>query len=58
MGRSNTLKMDDKDLQDSILSMLEWIADRDPVRAASLINAYLDEVADEISGGQPKSANG
>ena len=42
----------DQGFQDSILSMLEWLADRDPVRAASLINSYLDDLSEELTGGK------
>jgi hypothetical protein len=48
----------DQGFQDSILSMLEWLADRDPVRAASLINAYLDDLSDELGGSKRGMARG
>jgi hypothetical protein len=34
--------------QDKLLGMLEWLADKDPVRAARLIGEYLDDLAEEI----------
>lgn len=34
--------------QDKLLGMLEWLADKDPVRAARLIGDYLDDLADEL----------
>ena len=34
--------------QDKLLGMLEWLADKDPVRAARLIGDYLDELAEEL----------
>jgi len=36
--------------QDKLLGMLEWLADKDPVRAARLIGDYLDELAVEMDG--------
>lgn len=34
--------------QDKLLGMLEWLADKDPVRAARLIGDYLDDLAEEM----------
>lgn len=34
--------------QDKLLGMLEWLADKDPVRAARLIGDYLDDLAVEL----------
>lgn len=34
--------------QDKLLGMLEWLADKDPVRAARLIGDYLDDLASEL----------
>jgi len=36
--------------QDKLFSMLEWLADKDPVKAARLIGEYLDELAVEMDG--------
>ncbi len=36
--------------QDKLLGMLEWLADKDPVKAARLIGEYLDELAVEMDG--------
>lgn len=55
MNRSNknsVKESGDQGFQESILSMLEWLADRDPIKAASLINAYLDELSNELGGAQ------
>lgn len=40
----------DGGFQTNVLSLLEWLADRDPSRAATLINEYLDELAEEMGG--------
>jgi len=54
LGTQNTNAEQNSDagFQGSVLAMLEWLADRDPIRAASIINDYLDELAEEMSGGQ------
>lgn len=43
----------DKGFQDRLMGMLEWLADKDPVRAARLIGDYLDDLTEEL--GAPKS---
>ncbi len=39
--------------QDKLLGMLEWLADKDPVRAAKLIGDYLDDLSEEMGGARP-----
>lgn len=36
--------------QEKLLGMLEWLADKDPVRAARLIGDYLDDLSEEMDG--------
>ena len=50
----------DGGFQDRVMGMLEWLADRDPVKAARLIGEYLDDLADELGGSiaPPKPAKG
>jgi hypothetical protein len=57
-GRRESCYDKDQGFQESILSMLEWVADRDPVKAASLINAYLDELAEEMGVPGARAAHG
>jgi hypothetical protein len=35
--------------QERLLGMLEWLADKDPVRAAKLVGQYLDELSEEMA---------
>ncbi len=51
-------KGDDKGFQDRLTSMLAWLADKDPVRAARLIGDYLDDLAEELGPKAPKTAKG
>ena len=55
MAKRRRAEEDDKSFQDRLLSMLEWLADKDPVRAAKLIGEYLDDLAGEMS---PKTPRG
>ena len=48
----------DKRFQDRLTSMLEWLADKDPVRAAKLIGSYLDDLAGELAPKSNKPAKG
>lgn len=48
----------DKRFQDRLTSMLEWLADKDPVRAARLIGSYLDDLAEELAPKSNKPAKG
>jgi len=41
--------------QDKLLGMLEWLADKDPVRAAKLIGEYLDDLSKEMGAKPVKS---
>ena len=47
---------EDAGFQDKLLGMLEWVAERDPVRAARLIGRYLDELAREVEPRHPAPA--
>lgn len=49
---------DDKGFQDRLMGLLEWLADKDPVKAARLIGEYLDELAEELGQVAPKPAKG
>lgn len=49
MAKRRQVKEDDKSFQDRLVSMLEWLADKDPVRAAKLVGEYLDELATELT---------
>jgi len=40
----------DGGFQDRLMGMLEWLADKDPVKAARLIGEYLDDLAEELGG--------
>ncbi|MCC6621546.1 MAG: hypothetical protein IT385_09855 [Deltaproteobacteria bacterium] len=51
MGKQRRVKDDDKSFQDRLLAMLEWLADKDPVRAAKLVSEYLDDLGSELGGG-------
>lgn len=44
---------EDRGFQDRLMGMLEWLADKDPVRAARLIGDYLDDLTEEL--GAPKA---
>jgi hypothetical protein len=57
-GRRDSSSDKDQGFQESILSMLEWVADRDPIKAASLINAYLDELSEEMGVPAARPARG
>ena len=43
--------------QERLMALVEWLADKDPVRAARLIGEYLDDLADEVAN-PPKPAKG
>ncbi len=49
---------DDKGFQDRLMGLLEWLADKDPVRAARLVGDYLDDLAEEMGQGAAKPAKG
>jgi len=49
---------EDKGFQDRLTGLLEWLADRDPVRAARLIGDYLDDLAEEIGSKSVTPAKG
>lgn len=61
MARSRKTKTEQDSeggFQQSILTMLEWLAERDPVRAASIVGAYLDELAEEMGNSPTAAAKG
>jgi hypothetical protein len=49
---------DDQGFQDRLMGMLEWLADKDPVKAARLLREYMDDLADELGPASPKPAKG
>jgi len=44
--------------QDRVIALLEWLADKDPARAASLIGGYLDDLTEELGTTGPTRAEG
>ena len=53
--RKDEPEADERGFQDRVLAMLEWLADKDPVRAAKLIGEYLDDLAAEVAGKPQKN---
>ena len=47
---------DDKGFQERLMGLLEWLADKDPVKAARLMGDYLEDLADELGPGAAKPA--
>ena len=41
----------DKRFREKLLSMLEWLAERDPVAAARLVAEYTEDLLAEVAGG-------
>ena len=41
--------------QDRLMSLVEWLADKDPVRAARLIGDYLEDLAGELGPTGPRA---
>lgn len=49
---------EDKGFQDRLMGLLEWLADKDPVRAARLIGDYLEDLTEELGPKAPRPAKG
>jgi len=48
---------EDKRFRDRLISLLEWVAERDPIAAAKLLGQYTEELVDEM-GREPEPCEG
>lgn len=52
--RGSRVDGDDRGFPDRLMGLLEWLADKDPVKAAKLVGDYLDDLAEELGGASPE----
>jgi hypothetical protein len=49
MGERNRKTASDASFRDEIVARLAWLAERDPMKAARLLGAFLDDLAEEAA---------
>lgn len=49
MGERKTGTDNDSSFRDDVVARLAWLAERDPLKAARLLGAFLDDLAEEAA---------
>jgi len=49
MGERTTRTDNDRTFRDEVVARLAWLAERDPLKAARLLGAFLDDLAEEAA---------